>query len=79
MKKWIHPQYYNDVKVKCICGNEFVVGGATVEFVKVESCPACHPTYTGKKETKIIKGRLQKIEERIKKSEELKKKLAKAV
>lgn len=77
MKKWIHPAYFSNVKVKCICGNEFEINWATVESIKVEACPACHPAYTGKKETKVVKGRLQKIQEKIKKSEEMRKNMSK--
>jgi large subunit ribosomal protein L31 len=73
MKKGIHPQYFQDVKVKCICGNEFTVDGATVEFIKVEACPACHPAYTGTKTKKVAKGRMEKILEKMKKMEQLQK------
>jgi len=76
MKKWIHPVYYNNVKVQCICGNEFTVNGATVEFIKVEACPACHPAYTGKKEKKVVKGHLEKFMEKMKKSQQLQQKAA---
>lgn len=76
MKKWIHPQYFKNVKVQCICGNVFTISGATVDFIKVEACPACHPAYTGKKQTKVVKWRMEKILEKMKKMEELKKRTA---
>lgn len=47
MKKNTHPQYYNDAKVSCACGNTFTVG-STVKEIKVELCSKCHPFYTGK-------------------------------
>ena len=46
MKAKIHPQYFNDAKVTCACGNTFTTG-ATVPEMSVEVCSACHPFYTG--------------------------------
>jgi len=74
MKKDIHPQYYNDVVVKCICWNEFTISGATVQFIKVEACPACHPTYTGQKTQKVTKWRLQVIMEKMEKMKKMQQK-----
>ena len=45
MREGIHPKY-NQVKVKCNCGNEFVTG-STKEEIRVEVCSKCHPFYTG--------------------------------
>ena len=45
MKEGIHPEYYQ-AKVKCNCGNEFVIG-STKEEIRVEVCSKCHPFYTG--------------------------------
>lgn len=46
MKANIHPEWYNEAKVSCACGNTFVVG-ATVPEIRVEVCYNCHPFYTG--------------------------------
>lgn len=46
MKANIHPKWYPEAKVKCACGNEFVMG-ATLPELEVEVCSACHPFYTG--------------------------------
>jgi large subunit ribosomal protein L31 len=46
MKATIHPQWYEDAKVTCACGNTFTVG-ATVPEIHVEVCYNCHPFYTG--------------------------------
>jgi len=46
MKTSIHPNWYNDCKVTCACGNSFVVG-ATVQTLQVDICSNCHPFYTG--------------------------------
>jgi len=45
MKADIHP-VYNQTKVTCACGNEFVTG-STVTEIKLEVCSKCHPFYTG--------------------------------
>ncbi len=45
MREGIHPKY-NQVKVKCNCGNEFITG-STKEEIRVEVCSKCHPFYTG--------------------------------
>ena len=46
MKATIHPQYFEEAKVTCACGNVFSVGAAVPEL-KVEICYNCHPFYTG--------------------------------
>lgn len=46
MKANIHPQYFDDAKVVCSCGNSFVVG-STKETIHVDLCYNCHPFYTG--------------------------------
>lgn len=67
MKKDIHPQYYPEAKVKCICGNKFTVG-ATVPEMEVEICSACHPFYTGKGKVIDRKGRVDRFKKRLEKS-----------
>ncbi|MBU4017319.1 50S ribosomal protein L31 [Patescibacteria group bacterium] len=46
MKANIHPKFYLDTKVICICGNRFTTG-STQETIHVELCSDCHPFYTG--------------------------------
>ena len=72
MKKDIHPTYNKDVTVTCICGNTFTVNAAVAGPIKIESCPACHTVYTGKKEKLVMRGRLEQFEEKRKKIEALK-------
>ena len=60
MKKDIHPQYYPDCKVSCVCGNSFVTG-STVPEIKVELCSACHPFYTGKQKLVDTARRVEKF------------------
>jgi large subunit ribosomal protein L31 len=60
MKNGIHPQYYPDCQVTCVCGNSFVTG-ATVPEIKVELCSACHPFYTGKQKLVDSARRVEKF------------------
>lgn len=70
MKKEIHPKYYNDVTVTCLCGNSFTISATIPGPIKVESCPACHPTYNKWVViTKVVKGRMEKFLEKQKKIE----------
>lgn len=70
MKKGIHPNYNSDVIVNCICGNSFTIMSAVTWPIKVETCPKCHPTYTGTTETKVIKGQIEKFREKQKRMAE---------
>ena len=73
MKKDIHPQYYENARVQCACGNTFTVG-STKELIEVEICSKCHPFYTGKEKTVDAVGQVQKFRKRLAKKEELKSK-----
>ena len=64
MKKDIHPKYYPNAKVTCVCGNEFTTG-STVEDIKVEICHLCHPFYTGKQKLVDTARRVEKFQERL--------------
>ena len=46
MQKDIQPKY-NEVEVRCACGNTFKAG-STQDEIRVEICSECHPFYTGK-------------------------------
>ncbi len=63
MKKEIHPQYYTDAKVSCLCGNKFSVG-STQKEIKVEICSACHPFFTGNEKVIDAAGRVEKFKAR---------------
>ena len=73
MKKGIHPQYHTKAKVKCACGNEFIVG-STQEEVEVETCSKCHPFYTGQERGAVKGGRIEKFQKRLEKQRSYKKK-----
>ena len=63
MKKDIHPKYYKDAKVICVCGNTFTVG-STVPTIHVELCDKCHPFYTGKQRIVDTENLVKKFEKR---------------
>lgn len=46
MKANIHPKYFAEAQVICVCGNRFTTG-STEEIIHVELCNKCHPFYTG--------------------------------
>jgi len=60
VREGIHPKY-NQVKVKCNCGNEFITG-STKEEIRVEVCSKCHPFYTGSQKLLLeAGGRVEKF------------------
>jgi large subunit ribosomal protein L31 len=68
MKPKIHPEYYNDAKVVCACGNTFTIG-STKKMMKVELCSKCHPFYTGEQRVVDTMGRVERFRRRYKKVE----------
>jgi len=63
MKKDIHPKYNPKAKIKCACGNNFVIGSTRSE-IEVEICSKCHPFYTGSQQLVDTAGRAEKFKER---------------
>ncbi len=63
MKKDIHPTYYPEAKVTCVCGNKFTVGSTKSEL-HVEICYNCHPFYTGKEKLIDTAGKVEKFKAR---------------
>jgi len=61
MKADIHPRY-EDIKVVCSCGNEFVTRSTLgKKELHVEVCSSCHPFYTGKQKLLDTAGRVDKF------------------
>lgn len=60
MKTGIHPTWYPDAKVSCVCGNTFVTG-STQPSIRVEICAACHPFYTGQQKFVDTQGQVEKF------------------
>ncbi|MEA3298236.1 MAG: 50S ribosomal protein L31 [Chloroflexota bacterium] len=63
MKPKIHPKYYNDAQVTCLCGNTFVTGSTKPE-IRVEVCSKCHPFYTGEHRIVDTLGRVERFKKR---------------
>ena len=60
MKADIHPEY-QDIKVTCSCGNEFVTRSTLKDELHIEVCSSCHPFYTGKQKSVDTAGRVDKF------------------
>jgi large subunit ribosomal protein L31 len=63
VKTKIHPKYYDDAKVTCVCGNTFTVG-STKQELRVEVCSRCHPFYTGEQRIRDTMGRVERFRKR---------------
>ncbi len=64
MKKDIHPKYYQNINVKCICGAVFTIS-STKEALETEVCSKCHPFYTGKKIIVDVMGKVEKFKKKM--------------
>ena len=62
MKEGIHPNY-NEVEVKCACGNTFKTK-STNKSIHVEVCSECHPYYTGTAKLVERGGRADKFKQK---------------
>ena len=62
MKEGIHPKY-QDVTVKCLCGNTFQ-SCSTKQEISTEICSACHPFFTGKQKLVDTAGRVERFKKR---------------
>ena len=65
MKDKIHPKFYDDAKVSCLCGNTFT-SGSTKSEIRVEVCGKCHPFYTGEQRIVDSMGRVERFKKRYK-------------
>jgi large subunit ribosomal protein L31 len=63
MKQTVHPQYFENAQVICVCGNRFTTG-STQEVIHVELCSNCHPFYTGEQKFVDTASRIQKFQKR---------------
>lgn len=64
MKKDIHPKYYKEAKIICVCGNNMTTGSTAPE-VQVELCSQCHPFYTGKQKLLDTARRVEKYQDKV--------------
>jgi len=60
MKPDIHPKY-EETKVICSCGNDFVTRSTLGKEIHLDVCAQCHPFYTGKQKIVDTAGRVDKF------------------
>ena len=66
MKEKMHPELH-DVKVHCVCGNEFMTR-STKKELRVEICSNCHPFFTGKQKLMDTEGRVDRFNRKYKRA-----------
>ncbi|HVG28041.1 MAG TPA: 50S ribosomal protein L31 [Acidobacteriaceae bacterium] len=59
-KEGIHPKYDN-ITVRCACGNNFQTRSTHKGDVVLEICSACHPFFTGKQKLVDTAGRIERF------------------
>ena len=64
MKSSIHPQWFPEATVSCVCGNTFTVG-STKELIKVDICSKCHPFFTGQMRFTSQVGKIERFQKRM--------------
>ena len=60
MKEGLHPNY-EEVTVKCACGETFVTRSTKGGEIRVDICSKCHPFYTGRQRFAQAQGRVEKF------------------
>ncbi len=60
MKTKIHPAY-QEIEVKCSCGNTFKTKSTLKDELHLDVCSQCHPFYTGKQKMLDTAGRVDKF------------------
>jgi len=75
VKDKIHPKWFADAHVHCVCGNTFTTG-STIKDIAVEICSACHPLFTGQQKLVDTAGRVDKFNQRAAAAEQKKKEAA---
>ncbi len=68
MKKGLHPTFYSDAKITCVCGN-VITTGSTKKEMGVDICSECHPFYTGKQKLIDTEGRIERFKKRYAKNQ----------
>lgn len=64
MKTGIHPKY-EDVTIKCACGETVATKSTKGGEIRVEICSKCHPFFTGKQKFVDAGGRVDKFKKRL--------------
>ncbi len=64
MKSGIHPNY-EEVTIKCACGETVTTKSTNGGEMRVEICSKCHPFFTGKQKFVDAGGRVDKFKKRL--------------
>ena len=64
MKAGIHPNY-EEVVIKCACGETVTTRSTNGGEMRVEICSKCHPFFTGKQKFVDAGGRVDKFKKRL--------------
>ena len=64
MQAGIHPKY-EEVVIKCACGETVTTRSTTAGEMRVEICSKCHPFFTGKQKFVDARGRVDKFKKRL--------------
>ena len=64
MKAGIHPNY-EEVTIKCACGETVKTKSTVGGEMRVEICSKCHPFFTGKQKFVDAGGRVDKFKKRL--------------
>ena len=67
MKAELHPTYYPEAVVTCLCGNTFTTG-STLPELKTEVCAVCHPFFTGTQRIVDTGGQVERFRRRAQKA-----------
>ena len=80
MKTKIHPAWFTDTLVTCVCGKTFTIG-STKQTLNVDICSQCHPYFTGEMRYADSEGKIESFQKKMetakKKAPELARKKAK--
>ena len=69
MKPKIHPRWYPEATVTCVCGNKWTVG-ATVPAIRTDICSNCHPFFTGEQRIVDTEGQVDRFMRRLRARDE---------
>ena len=63
MKTDLHPQFYENVEITCICGAKHILSSTMSDF-KAEICSFCHPYLSGEEKVLDTANRIARFKNR---------------
>jgi len=70
VKEGIHPKYFADAKVVCVCGNSWTTG-STQHELRTDICNQCHPFFTGQQRIIDTGGQVERFTTRLETAQKL--------